>query len=110
MKKIFIITGIVILILFLIFYSRTILLIPRITILNPTSDEIQTDSNSVELVGLVEHANFFSINDRPVILEINGSFRESLAVPDGYSEIKLFASDRKGIEIIKIIEVLVDNN
>lgn len=65
---------------------------------------------SLTLSGTVQGAQFFYLNGRPVIPEVNGSFEEKLFMTPGHTIMRLTAVDRYERTINKEVAVYISNH
>lgn len=88
-------------------YLETINLIrgPKITILNPSNGSVVADS-LINLEGTSKNISKISVNDRPILIDQKGNFRDELVVSIGYNVISVKGSDRFGKEKEATLEIV----
>ena len=77
---------------------------PALTIEAP-SDGSTTDKNEVDIKGETEKDVFIKINNRPIIVDAEGKFNNSIRLKEGENEITIEADDLAGNQTIKKIKV-----
>jgi hypothetical protein len=87
------------------FQAHNLIFGPHITLTSPLNGATYTD-RVVEVRGIATNAAYFSIDDKPVLLDKNGAFDESLLLPLGYTIIKLDAVDQFGKSIEKTVQII----
>ena len=87
------------------FQAHNLVFGPNITITSPLDGETYTDQ-MVHIKGVAKNAAYFSIDNRPVLLDKDGNFDESLLLAGGYTIIKLDATDQFGKSIEKTVQVI----
>lgn len=75
------------------FNSRVFIAGPKISVSSPENGS-STDKNVVEIVGNTENTSAISINDRPILIDESGNFKESLLLVPGYNIIMIEAQDK----------------
>lgn len=75
------------------FNSRVFIAGPKISVSSPENGS-GTDKNVVEIVGNTENTSAISINDRPILIDESGNFKESLLLVPGYNIIMIEAQDK----------------
>lgn len=65
-----------------------------------------TTSPIVKIIGITKRAQFISLNDRPIYIDEQGNWQETLPLSPGYTIIKAFVRDRFGREQSSLIYVL----
>lgn len=78
---------------------------PELTIAFPI-DGYSTSSPLIKVHGGTERAQFISLNDRPIHIDEQGNWNETLLLQPGYTIIKMFVKDRFGREESSLIYVL----
>jgi hypothetical protein len=78
---------------------------PSITISFPESG-YSTSSPIITVRGTTEHAQFISLNDRPIYIDEKGAFSETLFLPVGLDIIQTYIRDRFGREETSVVYVL----
>ncbi len=73
--------------------SRVFIAGPKISVSSPENGS-GTDKNVVEIVGNTENTSAISINDRPILIDESGNFKESLLLVPGYNIIMIEAQDK----------------
>lgn len=75
------------------FNSRVFIAGPKISVSSPENGS-STDKNIVEIIGNTENTSAISINDRPILIDESGNFKESLLLVPGYNIIMIEAQDK----------------
>lgn len=75
------------------FEAYNLILGPRIDILSPL-DGSTIDEKSLIIEGKAKNVSFIALNDRQIFIDENGTFRDKLLLPEGYTIIKVVAEDR----------------
>ncbi len=78
---------------------------PELVIAFP-QDGYATTSPLITVTGVAKRTQFISLNDRPVYIDEQGNFKETLLLQPGYTIIKAFVRDRFGREQTSIRYVL----
>lgn len=78
---------------------------PRLHITFPP-ESYSTTSPLITVIGKAEKAHFISLNDRPIHIDEQGNWSETLLLQPGYTIIKAFVRDRFGREQNSLIYVL----
>lgn len=78
---------------------------PEIIITFPANGSAVTDS-LITLEGRSKNISKISVNDRPILIDQKGNFREQLVIPIGYTIISVKGSDRFGKEKEAILELV----
>ncbi|MFT5037079.1 MAG: hypothetical protein ACI9VM_000654 [Candidatus Azotimanducaceae bacterium] len=88
--------GIVVLLLFsyIIFQARLLIAGPQIT-LDSIPQTIQTE-RTVTVSGSAENITEIALNGRPIVTNESGHFNETIVLQNGYTIIRIDASDRYG--------------
>lgn len=89
---------------YILFQSKNLLLGPQITVTEP-SDGATLTYNLVTIKGVATNISRISIDDRPIFVDDQGNFSEKLIAPHGYSIIKVEAQDKFGKATQKLIHV-----
>jgi hypothetical protein len=76
-----------------------------ITITSSVEDGAVLESNLLTINGNAPHTSRFTINDRELLLDKDGNFIDTLLLQDGYTILKLEASDRFGRMKSKVIRL-----
>jgi hypothetical protein len=79
---------------YILFQSRLLLGGPRLTIDPPPPAVIE--GPTVTIAGLAENIVSITINDRPILTDERGYFKEDVHVPTGYTIVTVEARDRFG--------------
>lgn len=86
------------------FNARNLILGPRIEIYNP-SPESEIFGGKVLVQGRAQNITFLSLNDRPISIDPDGHFKETLLLPPGSNIIRLYGKDRFKQEMIREVRV-----
>jgi hypothetical protein len=104
--------GLVLLIFIILGYSffqaHNLIFGPSINLVSPLNNETYTDQ-AVDIKGTAHNAAYFSIDDRPVLLDKDGAFDEQLLLAPGYTIIKLDATDQFGKRTEKTVQVMFED-
>ena len=76
-----------------IFASHNFILGPKITVFEPINGSTIATS-SVLIRGIAERVRDLSLNGRPVPIDIEGNFNETILLAPGYNSSLLFAQDK----------------
>ncbi len=68
--------------------------VPRLVLIQPESNEISLDGNSLTIVGFTDRDAKLSINDQPVVVSDSGEFRENILLQEGMNKITVSATNR----------------
>ena len=77
---------------------------PDLTIETPDNNTT-TDKNEISVKGETEKDVFIKINNRPVVVDADGKFSESVRLKEGTNEIKVEANDLANNQTVKTIKV-----
>jgi hypothetical protein len=91
------------------FQARKLIEGPEISIISPLNGATVMDS-LVDITGVAKNINEISVNDRPILIDEQGNFKEKLLLYPGYNIIKLRAKDKFGKEVEKEIQNVYINN
>lgn len=105
-KAIFIALIALVIIIYSYFQTKNLINGPEITILSPANGSVLTDS-LITLEGTTKNISKISVNDRPILIDQKGSFREQLVVPLGYTIISVKGIDRFGKEKEVTLEIVL---
>ncbi|MFA6446117.1 MAG: hypothetical protein WCW14_02590 [Candidatus Paceibacterota bacterium] len=102
-----IIIGIIVLFILIYagFQARNILLGPKITVLSPLSGSTVFKSK-ISIEGSTKNIKILTLNDREIVMDETGHFKEELLLPSGYSIMKLQGWDRFKRETTEFIELV----
>ncbi len=78
---------------YILFNSRIFIAGPKLTVTTPASGA-SFDLNLIKVTGNTENTTFISINDRPILIDENGAFNETLLLSPGYNIIMVEAKDK----------------
>lgn len=78
---------------------------PELSITFP-HDGYSTTSPLITVTGMAQSAHFITLNDRPIHIDEQGNWKETLLLQPGYTIIKAFVRDRFGREQSSLIYVL----
>lgn len=78
---------------------------PSITIYNP-GDGDYVASTTFEVSGLVQRANVITLQGKPITIDTEGHFRETLVAQAPYTILVLVAEDAYGESVEKTIKVI----
>ncbi len=71
---------------------------------------IDSSTRVAKVVGVTKNANYVSLNGREIFIDKNGTFTETVALPEGLSFITLSAEDANGKTEEQNIEVVSPRN
>lgn len=89
------------------FSARHLIEGPRISLVSPSNGQIFTDP-LIQIDGVAKNIAFISLNDRPIFIDEQGNIKEKLLLTPGYNIIKLYARDKFSREVIKHLEVVLN--
>ena len=89
------------------FSVHAILKPPEVTLYSPHDDQVFAD-NRVVIEGVTEPEVDLSVNQEPVLIEADGSFKDMLNLPSGVSHLRIVAKKRHSRERVLLIKVVVD--
>jgi len=78
---------------YILFNSRIFIAGPKLSITTPASGT-SFDSNLIKVTGNTENTTFISINNRPILIDEQGAFSETLLLTPGYNIIMVEAKDK----------------
>lgn len=78
---------------------------PSVTIYNP-GDGDYVASSTFEVSGQVKRANVITLQGKPITIDTEGHFRETLVAQAPYTILVLVAEDAYGERVIKTIKVI----
>ncbi|MFA6338488.1 MAG: hypothetical protein WCW87_00280 [Candidatus Paceibacterota bacterium] len=87
------------------YQARNIIAKPQIEITGPKDGSVFTKS-FIEIDGKTKNINFISLNDRPIFVTEDGTFKEQLLLLPGYNIMKFYAKDKFGREVVKTLELM----
>jgi len=89
-------------------YSKTKDLIdgPRISVSSPEDGETLFQSASV-ISGTAKNVSFLSLNDRPIFVDKNGNFSETVALLPGYNILSVRGIDKFGKKTEKTLQLVL---
>ncbi len=90
------------------YQARSFLTGPSITILSPQSGAALKDA-LVDINGRAENISHIALNDRPISIDEEGTFREKLLLSPGYNIMEITAEDRFGRGTTEILELVLIN-
>jgi hypothetical protein len=99
-----IILAVVLLVSYGIFNARDLIIGPTVEIFNPSKD-IETETNVIEVNGRAKNITFISLNEKPISVDTEGLFDETLLLSPGSNTIQIRARDRFKKEIVKTVKV-----
>lgn len=88
------------------YQTRNLLSGPTIEIISPGNGKVFAEP-LVEIVGVAKNSSRITLNDRPILIDETGNFKEKLLLSDGYNIIDFKAEDRFGEKINKTLEVIL---
>ena len=68
----------------------------------------RASSPLIEISGRAKHATYLGINDRPIYIEPNGNYRESLLLLPGYNIITVQARDKFNNQSEKVYKLTLN--
>lgn len=89
---------------YILFNSRILIEGPTITIKTPQNGS-STEEKITKLEGETKNTTFISINDRPITIDENGKFSETLLLLPGYNIIVFRIKDKFNRELTKKLEL-----
>ena len=99
-KRLLVILAIVIVAVIIIAYSyhasRGIITGPTIVITSPSAGETAFSTSTVSIKGVATRAQSISLNGRPILIDENGNFLESVVLSPGYNVETLQGIDKFG--------------
>ncbi len=103
-----IIGSIFVLVILLYAYYQTKNLVsgPTIEITSPKNGDSFAEP-LVEIIGVAKNSSRITLNDRPILIDESGNFKEKLLLSEGYNIIDFKAEDRFGEKINKALEVIL---
>lgn len=107
MRRTLVIAFFVLLIAYVLFQARFVILGPQIHITSP-KDNATLDSNVVIVSGTAQNVAYLSLDGRQIYTDKAGNWSEKLIAPEGISILELSARDRFGRQVEKT-ETLVLN-
>ncbi len=107
MKKV--LAGLVfaLLVTYILFQARFLILGPRIFVVSPQDNQALNDP-LLTISGRVENAVSLTLDDRPIYPDQSGVWAEKLLVGPGLNIIKLDAKDRFGRETETLLHVVLN--
>ena len=109
-KKIIIVALAVILVLYIVFQARNVLLGPQINIISPTENET-LPGPIIEVEGTAKNVSFLTLNDKQIFVDDSSHFKERLLPAPGLVILKLVGKDRFGrIKETSVNIVVTSNN
>lgn len=108
LKQIALIAIVVILILYIIFQARFIILGPSIEI-NSLYDGQVVGTSTITVSGHADNIAYISLDDRPIFIDEKGDFSEKLIAHPGLGIIVMRARDRFGRTTEKTLRIIYNN-
>lgn len=93
------------LIAYILFQARFLIIGPRITVDTPKDNSV-VDAGVVAVAGGAENVSTLTLDDRPIYTDTQGRWQDKLIAPQGITIIKLIARDRFGRETEKMIRIV----
>ncbi len=87
-------------VVYIIFNSRILIAGPKI-IVNTPSNGASFENKTIKIEGLAQNTSFISINDRPITIDEENQFSETLLLIPGYNIITIRAKDKFERKIIE---------
>ncbi|HEY4489704.1 MAG TPA: hypothetical protein VJC12_00410 [Candidatus Paceibacterota bacterium] len=104
--KFFILSAIsLVLILYVAFQSRNLIIGPQIKITNLRNGQT-INSGLIEIKGSAKNIAYIYLNDNKIFIDNQGNFSEKFVAPEGYFIIKLSANDKFGKSQVKLIQLI----
>lgn len=103
-KKVLMIVGFGALVCYGLFNARNLILGPQIEIYTPAPNA-EIVGSAVLVQGRAQNITFLSLNDRPISIDPDGHFKETLLLPPGSNIIRLYGRDRFKQETVEEIEI-----
>lgn len=107
-KQIALIAIVVILILYIIFQARFIILGPNIKI-NSLYDGQIVGTSTITVSGHADNIAYISLDDRPIFIDEKGDFSEKLIAQPGLGILVMRARDRFGRTTEKTLRIIYNN-
>ncbi|MEK7063191.1 MAG: hypothetical protein AAB955_00700 [Patescibacteria group bacterium] len=106
-KALYLVLGLLGLVIvgYTLFVARSFLLGPSLMVVSPTEFEATT-SPTITISGTTARVSFLSINDAPIPLAEDGSFRITRGYPAGYTVLVVRARDRFDREAVDTIRFI----
>jgi hypothetical protein len=103
-RRFVIVLSVMLLIAYGIFNARNLIIGPTIELFSPTKD-IETRENIVIIKGKAENITSISLNEKPILVDLDGLFEEKLLLSPGTNIIEIKARDRFKKETLKTIKI-----
>jgi Glucodextranase, domain B len=87
------------------YQSRAVISGPQITLMHPVQG-VTVNAALIPVEGVATHAKELTLNGRPIFVDLEGRFAESLLLHPGYNIIELTARDAQGRTIRDTREVV----
>ncbi len=88
------------------FKTRDILLGPTITLSSPENGTT-LEKSTIAVKGTAKNVSYLFLDDRPIFIDEQGNFSESVALLPGYNIISVKGEDRFGKKEEKIVQVVL---
>ncbi len=88
------------------FQARHLIIGPTISIENPSSENLLSLKELIEIRGKAQNISSISLNDRPIFINEDGQFSEKLLLAKGYTIMTIKAEDRFGRAIVKTLHIV----
>ena len=85
--------GLLVIILYVLFQARFVVLGPRIYIYTPVNNDTVA-SSTIMVTGNAKNVAYITLDDRPIFLDEIGNFSERVITQNGTNFIKIWAKDR----------------
>jgi hypothetical protein len=106
-KQILVSGFFLIIILYTLFQARFLILGPEVSLISPLDGLVATTS-PLEIIGVARNVTFISLDDRPIFLDEQGNFKETMLLSKGFSTIIVKARDRFGRETERTTRVILN--
>ena len=104
-RLLFTLLGIAAAALYVAFQARNLIVGPILTITQPAHAATVLEGASLTVAGTARNTVALTLNGRPIFISPEGTFREDLALPLGYTVLTVEAQDRFGRTRIRTLDV-----
>jgi len=87
------------------FEIKNVVLGPQITVTSPRNDATVSTS-TITITGVAKNIESISLDDSRIVIDEKGNFSEERLLSPGYNALRLDASDKFGAKTEKILEII----
>jgi hypothetical protein len=81
---------------------------PNLEISNPSSQEVKTSEQRIEIKGKTNTDSSISLNNEPIPVNTSGEFVQQVSLQKGINVLEIVSTNKAGKKATKVIQVMVE--